>query len=116
MKQRSKTHGITVVLKSSLQKQFGVADRLYDGSCVDEVCTGVDSRPRTVLVVEILHAELCVWRCPRRLDGRNVAANDTSTRVSLGHFVVRGGLAELEPRVESIFQTLSAADRRGERT
>lgn len=72
---------------------------------MDEVCTGVDSRPRTALVVEILNAKLCVWRCPRGLDGRNVAANDTSTRVSLGHFVVGGRLVELESRMESIFQS-----------
>lgn len=76
---------------------------------MDEVCTGVDSRPRTALVVEIFHAKLCVWRCPRRLDGRNVAANDTSTRISLGHFVVGGGLVEFKSRMErAFFEALSS--------
>lgn len=55
---------------------------------MDEVGTGVNPRPGMVFVVEIFYPKLNIWRRPRRLNSGNVAPNDTSAGVFLGHFAI----------------------------
>lgn len=101
-----------LILVCSLQKQLWVADGLDDGSGVDQICAGVDSRPGAVLVVEVLDAKLDVGRRPRRLDGGDVAPNDTGTGVFLGHFWEKGVGQSRQTENQRMLRTVNGPEAR----
>jgi hypothetical protein len=73
------------LLKYSLHKQLWVPERLQNGSGVDEIRIGVDARPASGVVFEILDAELAIGSCPMRLYRGEIGADDARAGVHLGH-------------------------------
>lgn len=76
------------LLEYSGNDSLRVAHGLQKSSDMHEVGVLVSMCPRTMFVLQVLHSEFHIGRCPMRLDRRDISTDNCCTRIVLGHYKI----------------------------